>query len=100
MEMLSREDCIYCEDVCNHGCWSVLSNSSLQTLTLRNSMEFNNVEWVFQFNEDEPVVLGASTGDAKTFTFTIGNDNNSNLSFHDRKGNQFQIFAREQLKNK
>lgn len=52
---------------------------------------FINVEWVFQFNDDEP----SSVGEVKELT--IRDTNNSNIVFTDGKGNQFKIFAREKI---
>lgn len=59
------------------------------------SNEFVNVEWVFQFDDDEPTVLGKPIGDVKELTMTIGNKTDSKISFFDAKGRSFRIFARE-----
>ena len=56
--------------------------------------EFKNVEWVFQFNDNNPVHL-AEHGGAKELTLTIGNTAESTITFADTNGNQFTIFARE-----
>lgn len=59
--------------------------------------KIENVEWVFQFNEDEPIKMAepSAIGGAKELTLRIGNTSDSNIIFHDGKGNQFKIFARE-----
>ena len=59
--------------------------------------EIENVEWVFQFNDDEPVFLAEPSpyGGAKELTFTISNTTDSYIVFMDNKGNEFKIFARE-----
>lgn len=58
---------------------------------------FKNVEWAFQFNDDEPKHLAEpnSVGGVKELTFTIRDTNDSYIVFTDDKGNQFKIFARE-----
>ncbi|MDC3250313.1 hypothetical protein OAU24_00225 [bacterium] len=59
--------------------------------------EFKNVEWVFQFNDNNPVHLAepSSDSDVKELTLTIGNTAESTITFADPNGNQFTIFARE-----
>jgi len=59
--------------------------------------KIENVEWVFQFNDDEPIFLAEPSpyGGAKEVTFTISNTTHSNIVFRDNKGNEFKIFARE-----
>ena len=59
--------------------------------------KIENVEWVFQFNDDEPTFLAEPSpyGGAKELTFTISNTTHSNIVFRDNKGNEFKIFARE-----
>ena len=56
---------------------------------------FENVEWVFQFDYDEPILLDKPLEDAKELVFRIGNNNNSNIWFYDGKGKTLKIFARE-----
>ena len=72
--------------------------SSVRILTHK----IQNIEWVFQFNDDEPIHLAEPfpDGGAKEVTFTIGNTINSNIVFRDNKGNEFKIFAREKGGNK
>lgn len=60
--------------------------------------KIENVEYVFQFNDDEPIHLCApSFADrgAKELQLTISNTAHSNVVFYDGKGNTFKIFARE-----
>jgi|TARA_R110000822_G_scaffold176883_1_gene316934 hypothetical protein len=59
--------------------------------------EFKNVEWVFQFNNNNPEHLAEPLSDsgAKELTLTIGNTAESVITFADTNGNQFTIFARE-----
>lgn len=59
--------------------------------------EIENVEWVFQFNDDEPVFFAEPSPyeGPKAVTFTISNTIHSNIVFRDNKGNEFKIFARE-----
>jgi predicted AlkP superfamily pyrophosphatase or phosphodiesterase len=58
--------------------------------------EFKNVEWAFQFNEDEPFVLATAINNQKNLVIKLRNKKNSNIIFRDNKGNEFKIFAREQ----
>jgi hypothetical protein len=58
--------------------------------------KYENVEWVFQFNNDEHILLGRPKDDTKELILTIGNRSDSNILFSDGKGNTFKIFAREQ----
>jgi hypothetical protein len=59
------------------------------------SETFENVEWVFQFDEDEPILLAKPLEDTKEFVIRIGNNNQSNIWFYDGNGKKFKIFARE-----
>lgn len=62
------------------------------------TISFENVEWVMQFDKDEPIVIatmGDTKGEEKEFVIRIGNNNNSNIHFSDGKGKSLKIFARE-----
>ena len=59
------------------------------------TMSFENPEWVFQFDEDEPISITSSLDGTKEFVIRIGNNNNSNIWFYDGNGKTFKIFARE-----
>jgi hypothetical protein len=61
--------------------------------------EFKNVEWAFQFNNDEPVLLANAEKDQNKLVIKIGIKENSVLTFKDGKGNEFKIFARERIDN-
>jgi hypothetical protein len=57
--------------------------------------EYDNVEWAFQFNNDNPITIAQPIEGTKELNLTIGNRSNSNMLFYDGKGNTFKIFARE-----
>lgn len=57
--------------------------------------QFENVEWVFQFDEDEPKLFGSPLDDTKKLVIEINNTSTSNICFYDGKGKTFKIFARE-----
>jgi hypothetical protein len=60
--------------------------------------KIENVEYVFQFNNDEPIHLASSSctdRGNKELQLTIYNTTHSNVVFYDGKGNTFKIFARE-----
>jgi hypothetical protein len=62
------------------------------------TISFENVEWVMQFDNDEPIVIarmGDTKGEEKEYVIRIGNNNNSNIHFSDGKGKSLKIFARE-----
>ena len=61
--------------------------------------EFQKPEWVFQFNEDEPVLLAKAEKDQNKLVIKIGIKESSVLTFNDGKGNEFKIFARERIDN-
>jgi hypothetical protein len=61
--------------------------------------EFKNVEWAFQFNNDEPVLLATPAKGTKKLRIHIGIKKSSNIVFKDGKGNEFKIFARERTDN-
>jgi len=64
-----------------------------QVLRLNHIERFENPEWVFQFNDDEPVKIPNVS--AKELIIIIGNNSQSNICFYDGKGNKFKIFAKE-----
>jgi hypothetical protein len=59
------------------------------------SETFENVEWVFQFDEDEPNLLATLLDDTKKLVIEINNTSTSNILFKDGNGKTFKIFARE-----
>jgi hypothetical protein len=62
---------------------------------IQEPITFENVEWVFQFDDDEPILLAKPLEDTKEFVIRIGNNNQSNICFYDGNGKTFKIFARE-----
>jgi len=64
-----------------------------------DNSEFENVEWAFQFNEDEPVFLAKANEGSKKLIIHVGIKKSSVLTFKDGKGNEFKIFAREAIDN-
>ena len=60
--------------------------------------KIKNVEYVFQFNNDEPINISSPSligRDSKELSLSIKVTSNSNIVFYDGKGNTFKIFARE-----
>jgi hypothetical protein len=57
---------------------------------------YDNVEWVFQFNDDNPIPISKPIGGEKELIIKLNNTSHSNIVFDDGKGNTFKIFAREQ----
>ena len=57
--------------------------------------QFENVEWVFQFDEDEPKLLATPLDNTKKLVIEINNTSTSNILFKDGNGKRFKIFARE-----
>jgi hypothetical protein len=57
---------------------------------------FDSVEWVFQFDDDEPQVLATPINGTKELTITIGNNTDSSVHFFGN-GKTFKIFTREKL---
>jgi hypothetical protein len=68
-----------------------------QTLELKipQPITFENVEWMYQFDEDEPKLLATPLDDTKKLVIEINNTSTSNICFYDGEGKTFKIFARE-----
>jgi hypothetical protein len=70
-------------------------------LKLAPSEKFEQCEWVFQFDEDEPQIFAwtgedVSKNEDPTVTLTIGNTKNAYISFKNKISEKvFKIFARE-----
>ena len=63
---------------------------------IQEPITFENVEWVFQFDDDEPKILATPYGDTKKLVIEINNTSTSNIWFFDgSSGKTFKIFARE-----
>ena len=73
-----------------------MTNNKQQTAVPIGIATYDNVEWVFQFNDNSPIALARPTDGTKELNLTIGNRSDSNIVFFDGKGNTFKIFAREQ----
>jgi hypothetical protein len=56
---------------------------------------FEKVEWVFQFNDDNPILISKPIGGEKELIIKLDNTSHSNIVFFDGKGNTFKIFARD-----
>ncbi len=74
-----------------------MANKKLKSLGIVDN-RIKNVEWVFQFNDDEPLMIVNYPNGNRQLRITIGDTTNSNLMFFDGKGNSFKIFAREKRK--
>lgn len=64
-----------------------------------NNPEFEQVEWAFQFNNDEPCLFMKANNKEKCLKVIVRNKLNSKYVFNDGKGNQFKIFARQRTDN-
>lgn len=64
-----------------------------QLLTLRRNVQVNhNVEFCFQFNDNEPVVFASGTNECHIrLTPQVG----TNMTFTDNNGGVFKLFTRE-----
>lgn len=71
-----------------------LNTEKIPTITVR---EFDNWEWCFQFDEDEPIVAFKPINGTKELKLTIGNNDKSYITFSG-KGKKLKIFARELAK--
>jgi hypothetical protein len=60
-------------------------------LTIQPQIRFDDVEFCFQFNDDEPVVFASGTNECN---ITINPTTQGNITFNDNN-NAFKIFARE-----
>lgn len=58
---------------------------------------YEDVEWVFQFDEDEPHLIGAPLEGNKKLIIEVRDTNTSNICFYDGNGKAFRIFAREKI---
>jgi hypothetical protein len=73
-----------------------MSNNKQQTAVGIGIATYDNVEWVFQFNDDNPILISQPIGGEKELIIKLDNTSYSNIVFSDGKGNTFKIFAREQ----
>jgi len=67
-------------------------------IKMAEAKKFEQCEWCFQFDEDEPKVFAWTsedmTDEEPTVTFTIGNTEGAYVSFS-KDGKTFKLFARE-----
>jgi len=71
------------------------NKQNLGTVTIVNH-KIDNLEWVYQFNNDNPIPISKPIGGEKELIIKLNNTSYSNLVFDDGKGNTFKIFARDQ----
>jgi len=77
----------------------------LGTIQMAEPERYEQCEWVFQFDEDEPQIFAwtdeeSSSDEEPTVTFTIGNTKNAYISFKNTtNGKSLKIFARELTEN-
>jgi hypothetical protein len=69
-------------------------------LKLSEPKKYEDCEWCFQFDEDEPQIFAWTGEDVKydkdpTVNLTISNTENSNIQFKHKNGKTFKLFARE-----
>ena len=70
-----------------------------KTLNLKQPNKYEECEWCFQFDEDEPQVFAWTNEDMENeepqVQLTISNNEHSNITFTHSDGKMFKIFARE-----
>lgn len=71
----------------------LFTNNNVGLFTINNAVTFNQAEWVFQFDEEEPTVF-ATQQDQPNLTITLNNTNNASIEFSNNN-RRFKIFARE-----
>ena len=71
-----------------------MSNDKQQTAIGIVNDKIENVEWVYQFNNDNPIIISKPIGSEKELTIKLNNTSCSSIVFDDGKGNTFRIFAR------
>jgi hypothetical protein len=73
-----------------------MSNNKQSSVRILSN-KIQNLEWVFQFNDDDPIHFAEPSlfGYSNELSFTIGNTTDSIITFDDGKGNSFKLFARE-----
>jgi len=63
-----------------------------QYLGIQPQITYDNVEFCFQFGENEPVAFATGPNGC---IITLNNTSESNITFTDNDGNTFKLFARE-----
>lgn len=70
------------------------TTDNLPILTMiQPTVTFNQAEWVFQFDDEEPTVFATQQNDPN-LTITLNNTNNASIEFTNNN-RRFKIFARE-----
>ncbi len=77
----------------NHTKEFTLTNDYLPLLRIAPAITFQQTEWVFQFDDEQPVVF-ASQQEEPNLTITLNNTNHASIEFTDNN-RRFKIFARE-----
>jgi hypothetical protein len=70
-----------------------LATNNLNLLTIQPAVTFNQTEWVFQFDDEEPRVFATQQVE-HSLTITLNNTNNASIEFTNNN-RRFKIFARE-----
>jgi hypothetical protein len=72
-----------------------MSNDKQQTAIGIVNHKIENIEWVYQFNNDNPIMISKPIGGEKELIIKLNNTSCSSIVFDDGNGNTFKIFARE-----
>lgn len=70
-----------------------LTTNNIPLLTFQPVETFQNTEWVFQFDDEEPTIF-ATQQEEPNLTITLNNTNNASIEFTNNN-RRFKIFARE-----
>jgi hypothetical protein len=70
-----------------------LTDFNLPLLRIAPAITFQQTEWVFQFDDEEPVLF-ASQQEEPNLTITLSNTSQASIEFTDNN-RKFKIFARE-----
>jgi hypothetical protein len=71
----------------------LFTNNNQTFLTINNTITFNQTEWVFQFDDEEPRVF-ATQQEEPNLTITLDNTNHASIEFTNNN-RRFKLFARE-----
>ena len=77
----------------------IIENKEQNSLNILPQRKYEECEWCFQFDEDEPQVFAWTNegmeNEEPQIQFTITNAEHANISFTHKNGKSFKIFARE-----
>lgn len=77
----------------NNSSYFGLALGPMQRLIIEDGLDRNNVEYCYQFNDNEPVSFANGPG---SLTITVNPDGYNGLSFEDADNNlSFKIFSRD-----